>query len=195
MNTTKIVQVNTRQQVNSDMNTEELKLNIPSGQQRQTVKGSALILGMNRTTFIRNYLQTGKISKSVDDQGKEYIDLSELIRVFGTEKVLNGVRDLVQNEQNGSEATGNSVQEQGHEHSNLALELKIENASLKAEIHGLKTLLEERHARIQEKESLLQKQQESLTRMQYLLEDKQKAGSPVATKPSGFLDKLKHLFS
>ncbi len=176
------------------MNTEEMKLNIPSDQQRQTVKGSALILGMNRTTFIRNYLQTGKISKSVDDQGKEYIDLSELIRVFGTEKVLNGVRDLVQNEQNGSEATDHNVQEQGHEHGNLALELKIENASLKAEIHGLKNLLEERHARIQEKESLLQKQQESLTRMQYLLEDKQKAGSPVA-KPSGFLDKLKHLFS
>lgn len=176
------------------MDTEEIQMNIPSEQQRQTVKSSARIVGINRTTFIRNYLQTGRVSKSVDPQGKEYIDLSELIRVFGTEKVLSGVRDLVQNEQDEPGATENYVHEHTSAPNEHALELKIENASLKAEIQGLKSLLEERHARIQEKESLLQKQQDSLTRMQYLLEDKQKERKPL-DKPSGFLARLRYLFS
>lgn len=176
------------------MDTEELKLNIPLEQQRQTVKGAARILGMNRTTFIRNYLQTGKVSKSVYDQGKEYIDLLELVRVFGAEKVLSGVRGLVHDERNELRATGSDVSEHVRTHSESAIELKVENASLKAEIQGLKNLLEERQARIQEKENLLQKQQENLTRMQYLLEDKQKV-KVTTEKHSSFLAKLKHLFS
>jgi len=48
---------------------------------RITVTEAAKIAGISRTTMYKNYLNNGVISKSRED-GKVYIDLSELARVF-----------------------------------------------------------------------------------------------------------------
>ena len=38
---------------------------------------------IGKTHFYKQYIDTGKITVSVDNAGKKYIDSSELIRVFG----------------------------------------------------------------------------------------------------------------
>lgn len=47
---------------------------------------------IGKTYFYKEYIKTGKITVSVDNSGKKYIDSSELLRVFGElkdERVVN----------------------------------------------------------------------------------------------------------
>ena len=47
---------------------------------------------IGKTYFYKQYIDTGKITVSVDNSGKKYIDSSELLRVFGElkgERVVN----------------------------------------------------------------------------------------------------------
>lgn len=47
---------------------------------------------VGKTYFYKQYIKTGKITVSVDNSGKKYIDSAELLRVFGElegERVVN----------------------------------------------------------------------------------------------------------
>jgi dTDP-4-amino-4,6-dideoxygalactose transaminase len=49
-----------------------------------SISEAAKLAGISRTHFYRKYLNTGIISISKDKSGKSSIDISELLRVFGT---------------------------------------------------------------------------------------------------------------
>lgn len=51
-----------------------------------TILEASKIAGIARSNLYKNYINTGKISVSVGNDGKKHIDTSELLRVFGTLK-------------------------------------------------------------------------------------------------------------
>ena len=51
-----------------------------------SISKAARMAGVSRTTFYKNYLDKGVISKSKDSQNRAYIELSELLRVFPESK-------------------------------------------------------------------------------------------------------------
>ncbi len=51
-----------------------------------TILEASKIAGIARSNLYKNYINTGKISVSVGNDSKKYIDTSELLRVFGTLK-------------------------------------------------------------------------------------------------------------
>src|SRR5690348_5898066 len=63
------------------MDTVELPV-IPAEYQRLKVTKAYEIMEIPRATFYRKYLDTGKITVSIDSEDKKYIDFSELYRVF-----------------------------------------------------------------------------------------------------------------
>lgn len=67
---------------------------IPKKYQRVSITTACEISGKSRSYFYAHYLKPGKVSKHTDDSGKPYIDLSELIRVFGEKQVLEKIQAL-----------------------------------------------------------------------------------------------------
>ena len=53
-----------------------------------SITQAAKLAGKARSHFYAGYIKPGKITVSTDDEGKKYIDTSELIRVFGSLKGL-----------------------------------------------------------------------------------------------------------
>lgn len=47
-----------------------------------SISEAARLAKISRTHFYRRYIQEGLVSVSIDDNGKRYIDVSELLRVF-----------------------------------------------------------------------------------------------------------------
>lgn len=170
----------------------DTSVEIPTEYQRPSISKAALIVGLDRANFYRSHINPGKISVSIDETGTKYIDFSELIRVFGLEKCLAGVKKLAK-DANTSETPGytqsDTVSEQP-EHTSFALELQVENARLKAEMQGLKNLSEERYATILEQREQLRKYFDELQATRRLLEDKQLKETPS----KGFLSLIKSIF-
>lgn len=54
---------------------------------RFTITDAAKLVGMSRQNLHKTYIKTGLLSVSKDDQGRPYIDLSELLRVFPSLKI------------------------------------------------------------------------------------------------------------
>lgn len=49
-----------------------------------SISKAAKLAGVSRTTFYENYIKKGKISISQNSKGQKEVDVSEILRVFGT---------------------------------------------------------------------------------------------------------------
>lgn len=49
-----------------------------------SITKAAKLAGISRTTFYEKYIKKGKISISQDSKGQKEVDVSEILRVFGT---------------------------------------------------------------------------------------------------------------
>jgi hypothetical protein len=165
---------------------------VPTEYQKPSISKAAIIVGLDRANFYRSHINPGKISVSIDETGTKYIDFIELIRVFGLEKCLAGVKNLT-SKVNTSYTDGKTQSETGNEQIDYTSEtvtLQIENSKLRAELQGLKQLSEDRHATILEQREQLRKHFDELQATRRLLEDKQSK-----TVPIGLLARLKGLFT
>lgn len=87
---------------------------------------------VGKTHFYKQYIKTGKITVSVDNSGKKYIDSAELLRVFGelkSERVVN-----VQ-----EPSTVNDTAQQETVDSELVRTLREQISDLKADKHFYQT--------------------------------------------------------
>lgn len=101
-----------------------------------SISKAAKITGKARST-IQTYIKTGKLSKTTDSVGKEGVDISELIRVFG-ELATTGINDAVSQQTTPQNSTSN-----------------IEINQLKMENERLKILLSEKEERLHDKQALI----------------------------------------
>lgn len=171
----------------------ETSADVPIEFQRPSISKAALIAGVDRANFYRSHINPGKISVSVDEAGAKYIDFTELVRVFGLEKCLAGLKKITNTSntpETGDKTQGETITER-LEHTDLFVELQVENAKLKAEMQGLKALSEERYTTILEQREQLRKHFDELQATRRLLEDKQ-TKKPIN---EGILSKIKSLFS
>src|SRR6266478_2023979 len=105
-----------------------------------SISEAARLSGKGRKT-IQRYVADGRISLTHDDTGKKGIDISELIRVFGgivKSDACVTVESLAQRDT--CDDTGGNVEDV---------------SSLKAEIQGLKALLQEKDFRIDDLKTTL----------------------------------------
>lgn len=98
-----------------------------------TISEAARLVGRGRKT-IQRYVADGRISVAHDDAGHRGIDISELIRVFGEIKKSDACFEGV------SEAQRDTLVDAGNDADDVS--------ALKAEIIGLKALLNEKDCRI-----------------------------------------------
>ena len=90
---------------------------------------------IGKTYFYKQYVDTGKITVSVDHSGKKYIDSSELLRVFGelkgepTEQPVNVHEQLTVNDTEQS----NLSSSERHEQTELVKALREQIEDLKAD--------------------------------------------------------------
>ena len=112
-----------------------------------SITEAARLVSRSRTTLYR-YIEQGKLSMCTDVQGAKYIDISDLLRVFGELSVQPSVTGeqshVVPSEQ---QWTGQTVH---IEQSNVTTEQVIEqeNLALKREIALLKEVIVEKDKRL-----------------------------------------------
>jgi hypothetical protein len=162
---------------------------IPTEYQKLSVKKAALLSGVPRTSFIRKYLESGRVTLLKESDGTDYITYDELYRLFGETVTQNlktymsgqlvgqGVQsDIGKNEQG-------VAHDQNHEMSLLDIEkthkLELELVRIQGERDRLNALLDEKVRLVDEKQSLIQDQKEQIRRYfdelqitRRLLEDK-----------------------
>jgi len=119
-----------------------------------SISKAAKITGKARST-IQTYIKAGKLSKTTDNTGKEGIDISELIRVFG-ELSTTGINSTVSQQTTPTDSINN-----------------IEINQLKMENERLKILLSEKEERLHDKQAHI----DSLKQALILLEYKEKKGN------------------
>ena len=162
---------------------------IPTEYQKLSVKKAALFSGVPRTSFIRKYLENGRITLLKESDGTDYITYDELYRVFG-ETVTENLKAYMS-----GQLVGQGVQsdfgknehvvahDQKHETSLLDIEkthkLELELVRIQGERDRLNALLDEKSRLVDEKQSLIQDQKEQIRRYfeelqitRRLLEDK-----------------------
>lgn len=162
---------------------------IPTEYQKLSVKKAALLSGVPRTSFIRKYLESGRITLLKETDGTDYITYDELYRVFGETVTQNlkaymsgqligqGVQSgFGKSEQGGSPDQNNevSLMDIGKTH-----RLELELVRVQGERDRLNALLDEKSRLVDEKQSLIQDQKEQIRRYfeelqitRRLLEDK-----------------------
>lgn len=135
--------------------------------------------GISRQHFYDAYINTGKITVNRSIPKRPVIDTSEILRVFGR---LSEDRQREDNKKmpivfKTDEATNTEIER------------------LRAENFGLRSLVEEKNARILEKDLEIERQRERISSLEIrydrLLEDKE---SKIKTKYS-YWQKIKSLFS
>jgi hypothetical protein len=162
---------------------------IPTEYQKLSVKKAALLSGVPRTSFIRKYLESGRITLLKEADGTDYITYDELYRIFG-ETATQNLKAYMS-----GQLVGQGVQpdfgknehivahDQKHETSLLDIEkthkLELELARIQGERDRLSALLDEKSRLVDEKQSLILDQKEQIRRYfeelqitRRLLEDK-----------------------
>lgn len=119
-----------------------------------SVTEASKLVGKTRKT-IQRYISIGKLSKTIDSDGKEGIDTSELLRVFGTL------------------STQDTTQISGEKNIHDVAVLNVENVALKKEIELLRELLTSKDAHI-----------DSLNKALLILEHKKEQPSPIQEEPT-----------
>ena len=178
------------------MTTQETLDNIPKKYLKPNISLSAEIVGINRSSFHMEYVKEGKVTRSEDERGKPYINIQELIRVFGFNTVIEGIKNLetpdseTKNTNNSSENSNNKhnpahleTQETAlktltyDEFLDLKLKLQASEKDLERDRERIKLLeasLIEEKQRTREAESRAEKYYGDLTGSMRLLEDKTK---------------------
>lgn len=113
-----------------------------------SISKAAKITGKARST-IQTYIKTGKLSKTTDSVGKEGVDISELIRVFG-ELSTTGINDAVSQQTTPQNSMSN-----------------IEINQLKMENERLKILLSEKEERLHDKQAHIDSLKQALILLEY----------------------------
>lgn len=90
-----------------------------------TILEASKIAGIARSNLYKNYINTGKISVSVGNDGKKYIDTSELLRVFGT------LKTEIKDDNQGHEKYTSGHYKDSHEDSGFKELLKEKDARIK----------------------------------------------------------------
>ena len=181
------------------MTTQETLDNIPKKYLKPNISLSAEIVGINRSSFHMEYVKEGKVTRSEDERGKPYINIQELIRVFGFNTVIEGIKNLEtpEIEAKNTEDTLNSVKNSANKHNptqtktqetalktltydeflDLKLKLQASEKDLERDRERIKMLeasLSEEKQRTREAESRAEKYYGDLTGSMRLLEDKTK---------------------
>lgn len=117
---------------------------IPEEYQKPNISLAAKIAGKNRSVLYRDYIKNGEISVSSDFDGKKFVPLSELNRVFGTEICTQNIKELCNKHNNADTITKKrfaTLEEENETPLKLtieSIELKIQNAGLVIENEYLK---------------------------------------------------------
>ncbi|MCT6888222.1 hypothetical protein [Snodgrassella alvi] len=119
-----------------------------------SVTEASKLVGKTRKT-IQRYISIGKLSKTIGSDGKEGIDTSELLRVFG---------EL---------STQDTTQISGEKNIHNVAVLNMENVALKKEIELLRELLTSKDAHI-----------DSLNKALLILEHKKEHPTPIQEEPT-----------
>ena len=90
-----------------------------------TILEASKIAGIARSNLYKNYINTGKISVSVGNDSKKYIDTSELLRVFGT------LKTEIKDDNQGHEKYTSGHYKDSHEDSGFKELLKEKDARIK----------------------------------------------------------------
>ena len=162
---------------------------IPTEYQKLSVKKAALLSGVPRTSFIRKYLESGRITLLKEMDGTDYIAYDELYRIFG-ETVTQNLKAYISGQLVGHGVQpdfGKNEQVISHDQSNevslLDIEkthkLELELVRIQGERDRLNALLDEKNRLVDEKQSLIQDQKEQIRQFfeelqitRRLLEDK-----------------------
>lgn len=113
-----------------------------------SISKAAKITGKARST-IQTYIKTGKLSKTTDNSGKEGVDTSELIRVFG-ELSTTGINNTSSQQTTLQDSINN-----------------IEINQLKIENERLKILLSEKEERLHDKQAHIDSLKQALILLEY----------------------------
>lgn len=162
---------------------------IPTEYQKLSVKKAALLSGVPRTSFIRKYLESGRVTLLKELDGTDYITYDELYRIFG-ETVTQNLKAYMSGQLIGQGVQsdfGKNEQaidhDQNHEVNLLDIEkthrLELELVRIQGERDRLSALLDEKSRLVDEKQSLIQDQKDQIRRYfeelqitRRLLEDK-----------------------
>lgn len=133
---------------------------IPDKYQRLNVTLACQILRKNRSRFYKDYLNNGKVSKHIGEDGKPYIELSELMRVFGEKVVLDGIINLEKKHTSNSAQNRDRAHTETQEKTDTRHGENIENIKLEGEIALLEQKLEQQEEKAKElKETIREKDQ------------------------------------
>ncbi len=135
---------------------------------------AAELAGISRRTFY-NHIPKKKISLTLNDNGEEFVEVSELERVYGKEKVSRNLKDKM-------EVGPNGMQEREPAHATVQGNVKYETLLLQQQVDALKeknaaletSARREREQSQDEKENLresLKLAQEGQNRITLILED------------------------
>lgn len=150
---------------------------IPLEYQKMSVKKAASLVGIPRTSFIRKYLEKGKISVQKAHDGSDFILFDELYRLFGETLAQNVLSEI---SGQGGQVSGQGVHghfgRNGHPpmgvQNNLdrvvdidrVHELELELVRLQGDKMRLEALLEERTRLAEERQSIIQEQKNQINR-------------------------------
>ena len=183
--------------------TSETGLVIPAAYEKLKITQAYKLMSISRTTFYRNYLDSGLISIHKDAENKSYIPFSELYRVFGelaTQKLMVHT-NTVPIEQNGDLGTQRDIPNTNGaflEYHNL----KSEKTLLEERIQALNDKLSDREVILKEKNTFIARQERRIETLEgqisHLLEDKSKKNndnlqSKQSSSPSEEVLQLKQM--
>jgi len=172
---------------------------VPEEYQKPNISLAAKIVGKNRSVLYRDYIKNGDLSVLSDDEGKKFVPLAELQRVFGIEICAKNIKQICNTGNNDSELLKKrfaTSSETGETHLET-LDLRIQNTRLATENEYLKKMLEDQKQQTQAAELREKRIFEELNRSQMLLEDhrrKEQQLIPKTTSNPSLFGRLKAIF-
>lgn len=93
---------------------------IPEKYKRPNISLAAKLAGKHRSVLYKDYIDKGVITKKEDDEGSPYIEIGELQRVFGIERVIKAIHTL----ENTKDSTDNKNSQKDEEPRHTQTSLK-----------------------------------------------------------------------
>lgn len=143
-----------------------------------SMEQAAYIIGKTKKT-IYNHKDRNRFSYEQDDEGRTVIDISELIRVYGsTPEITKRIEELQSRDgDNESVITQNYTEKKRQKNTNNNLEDKILVVKLEAELEKEKALKKKVEEDVEYFKTALEKSQETAQKVTMLLEGKKDSGA------------------
>ena len=136
---------------------------IPEKYKRPNISLAAKLAGKHRSVLYKDYIDKGVITKKDDDEGNPYIEIGELQRVFGVEKVIKAIHTLENtkdstdnkntkkdNEVRHAQTPQKDIETQETRHENPTISVSFEEfLNLKVELAETKIKLEQVEERLE----------------------------------------------